>query len=93
MPITDPAPLSSEKTGSCGRFLNISAFRRTAMPDKTICDTCHILSKLSKTCHKPEKIPPCPLKSMLNFGGFVDRLFRGMNNIVRWGKGRGCFET
>ena len=39
MPITDPAPLSSEKIGSCGRFLNISAFRRTAMPDKTICDT------------------------------------------------------
>ena len=63
------------------------------MPDKTICDTCYILSKLSKTCHKPKKIPPCPLKSMLNFGGFVDRLFRDMNNIVRWGKGRECFET
>ena len=30
---------------------------------------------------------------MLSVGGFVDRCFRDMNNIVRWGKGGGCFET
>ena len=30
---------------------------------------------------------------MLSVGGFVDRCFRDMNNIVRWGKGEGCFET
>ena len=70
-------------------------FYRTipTIPDKTISDTCHILPKLSKTCHKPKKIPPCPPKSMLSVGGFVDRCFRDMNNIVRWGKGGGCFET
>ena len=53
----------------------------------------HILPKLSKTCHKPKKIPPCPPKLMLSVGGFVDRCFRGMNNIVRWEKGGGCFQT
>ena len=65
----------------------------STIPDKTISDTCHILPKLSKTRHKPKKIPPCPPKSMLSVGGFVDRCFRDMNNIVRWGKGEGCFET
>ena len=75
---------------------SLQKFRLLAtIPDKTICDTCHILPKLSKTCHKPKKIPPCPPKSMLSVGGFVDRCFRDMNNIVRGGggKGGGCFET
>ena len=40
-----------------------------------------------------KKSPPCPPKSMLSVGGFVDRCFRDMNNIVRWGKGGGCLET
>ena len=30
---------------------------------------------------------------MLNVCGFVNRSFRGMNNIVRWGKEAGCFES
>ena len=46
-----------------------------------------------QTCHKPKKIPPCPSKSMLSVGGFADRCFRDMNNIVRRRKGGGCFET
>ena len=34
-------------------------------------------TKIVKTCHKPKKLPPCPPKSMLSVGGFVDRCFKG----------------
>ena len=33
-----------------------------------------------------------PHKSMLSVGGFVDRRFRGMNNIAWWGKGEGVLK-
>ena len=85
----------SEHLGKCGltKMLYHYVQSKAAIPDKTISYTCHILPKLSKTCHKPKKIPPCPPKSMLSVGGFVDRCFRDMTNIVRWGKGGGFFET